>query len=224
MATGLSVIKSAMRMLGVLAQGATPSSDQQADALEALNLILGSWSNDDLIQPYKITESFSVLSGVNDRTIGTSGDWNTPKPVDIEAVYIRDANNIDHYLDMLTAKEYAKLPAKGVAAGRPEFFYFEPVDSTTPATHSKIFFDKTTNATETFYLLSYKEFSSLSVVGDTIALPGAWVRALKMNLAVDLAPEFGVPVKPEVAALAQSSKTDIRLLMSESVELPEQAA
>lgn len=223
MATAQTIIDSAMRSLGVLAQGASPSTDQTADALEALNMLLGSWSNDDLIQPYRVTENFSVLSGVANRTIGVSGDWNTAKPIDIEAIYIRDANNVDHYIDPKTAKEYAMLQSKGIATGRPEFYYFEPIDSANPDSMAKIFFDKTTAATETFYIVSYKEFVQLASAGTTVALPPAWIRALKFNLAVDMAPEYGKPVSPELAAIAEQSKNHIRLLMSESVELTEPA-
>lgn len=218
MATGDSVIKGALRLNTALAQGATPSADQTADVLEAINLILGSWSNDNLIQSHRITENFSTTTGVSSRTIGSGANWNTAKPVDVENIWIRDSNSVDHYIDRLDASQYAKLPAKGIDSGRPEFFYFEPIDSVTPATHAKIFFDKTTNVTETFYMISYKEFIALSASTDTILLPAAWIRALKFNLAVDIAPEFGVPVTQELALLAKDSKDHIRVLMAQNVD------
>ena len=219
MATGDTVIEASLRLLGILREGGSASTDQKANGLEAINMILGSWDNDGLIRPYRTTESFSVGSSISGRTIGASGDWNTGKPTKIEFMWVRDSNNIDHYVKEITAKQYAKLQGKGVATGRPEQFYFEPIDATTPATHAKVFFDKTTSATETFYIMSYKVFSQLSASTNTIALPQAWIRALKFQLAVDRAQEYGKAVSGELAGLAKQSIDQIRLLMSASVEV-----
>jgi hypothetical protein len=42
LATAANIIERAMRLLGELASGATPSSDEYADGLTAVNAMLGS--------------------------------------------------------------------------------------------------------------------------------------------------------------------------------------
>jgi len=219
MSTGDTVNEGALRTIGVLRVGGSASTDQKAVALEAINLILGSLSNDGLIKPYRTTESFSTANSIADRTIGASGDWDTVKPTDIEAMWVRDTAGVDHIVRSMTATEYAEMAGKSLSVGRPERYYFEPVDSGTPATLSKVYFEKTTSATETFHLISYKEFAQLSAITGTIALPPAWIRLLKFNLAVDLATEYGRTVTPELSALALSSMNNVRMLMADNIEL-----
>ena len=219
MATGTTILEGALRSLGVLRAGGSSSTDQKTIGLEAINLILGSLSNDGLIKPFRTTESFSTAGSIADRTIGASGDWNTSKPTDIEAMWVRETSGVDNPVEKMTATEYAMAEGKSLASGRPTRFYFEPVDSGTPATLSKVYFNKTTSATETFWMISYKVFAQLSTIGDTVALDPAWIRLLKFNVAVDLAPELGVQVTPELATLAQSSMNSVRLLMADQVEL-----
>lgn len=214
MAVGTDVINGALRKLGVLASGATPSADQIADALAALNMLLSSWSYEELLLPYKQTENFSIAAAINERTIGATGDLVTTKPVKIEAVFFRDANNADHFLRELDAKEFAALPAKAVMTGRPEAFYFEPTDSS-DISLAKIRFDRTTSAIETVHITSLKEIAQLALSTATINLPGPWIRALTMNLAVDIAPEYGKAVTQELALLAGDGKAMIQGLIKD---------
>jgi len=220
MATGNDVINGSLRKLGVLAVGATPSSDQTQAALDGLNILLSSWSYEALLLPYKQTENFTVTASINEQTMGNLANLNTPnKPVKIEAMFFRDSNNIDHVLKEITAKEFAAITSKGVTSGRPEAFYFEPT-SPDNMTRAVIKFDRATNATMTLFITSLKEIATLVASTTQISLPGPWIRALTMNLAIDLAPEYGVAVNQELAMLAGDGKNMIKGLIQD-LQIPE---
>jgi len=215
MATGSDIIDGALRKLGVLAVGASPSPDQTAAALSALNMLKSSWSYEELLLPYKQTEQFSIAGSISELSMGVSGDMHTTKPVKISAMFFRDIENVDHMLVELNDKQYASLPAKGVSINRPEAFYFETTDSDYIEL-ATIRFDRTTLSTETLHITSLKEIAHIANAGDIIALPGPWIRGLTMNLAVDLAPEYGKPVTPELAMLAGDGKNMIQGLIKDS--------
>lgn len=71
--TALSIIKSGMRKAGILSEVESPTSDQSADALETLNDILSSFSNDGLLVYAHTTENFSIYGGIGSYTIGSGG-------------------------------------------------------------------------------------------------------------------------------------------------------
>jgi len=47
--------------------------------------------------------------------------------------------------------------------------------------------------------------------------PPEWIRAMKFNLAVELSPEFGFSITPELAVLAKESK---EIVMRSMVSVP----
>lgn len=209
MATGTTVLEAALRDIGVLGSAGTASTDQKSDGLVKINYILGSWSFEGMLQPYQVSESFSVANALASRTIGSGADLNTVRPVEIEAMWFRDSDNVDHPVELITAEKFAKLPAKGLMTDRPTQIYYEPVDSA-DITRGVLNFNSTTIATETLHIISKKEFSELSAITDTILLPTPWIRALGYVLAMDSALQYGIAIKPELAALAAMSINRIR--------------
>ena len=43
-------------------------------------------------------------------------------------------------------------------------------------------------------------------LADDLPYPPEWIRALKFNLAIEIAPEFGFSVSPELVAMAKESR------------------
>jgi hypothetical protein len=54
-------------------------------------------------------------------------------------------------------------------------------------------------------LLSNKPLANLSALTTTVDLPPGWKRALKYNLAIDLAPEYGVEIPAAVVEISRTS-------------------
>ena len=84
-------INRALRLLGILAEGETPSAETSQDALVALNQMLDSWSTEKLMIYNTIDQVFTWPAGEIKRTLGPSGDFVGLRPVAIDdSTYFRD--------------------------------------------------------------------------------------------------------------------------------------
>jgi len=208
MATGQTVLQNAKEDLGGLTTGGTAATTELAYGLVKLNNLIGSWAYEELFLPYEAKESLSVAGSLSTRTIGTGADWNTVRPVQIESLWWVDAESVTHPVEMIDSRDYAKLEAKDVMTGRPLRAYYEPVDLA-DITRGVLYFERTTDATETIHMLSLKELSELSVITGTISLPTPWIRALSANLVVEIAGKFGKALNDSHILLANDSKQNI---------------
>ena len=82
MTTALEIITGAGRLLQVIRKGEAISASEATEGLSALNEMLGSWGNNALLVPSRVTEAFSV-SAATSWTIGTGGTLNTTRPTKI---------------------------------------------------------------------------------------------------------------------------------------------
>lgn len=74
MAKPIDIISRALKDIGALAAGETPTSDASQDAFDMLNDMLDQWSNEDMMV-YNYTEIiFPVVAGQTQYTIGPGGD------------------------------------------------------------------------------------------------------------------------------------------------------
>ncbi len=81
--TALATINAAFEDVGVKAQGETLSAADAQDGLRRLNNLVRSWSIQSLTIPYVNREVFPLVANQNTYTIGTGGDLDTERPVDV---------------------------------------------------------------------------------------------------------------------------------------------
>ena len=74
-------INRALRLLGVLAEGETPSAATSQDALVALNQMIDSWSIERLAVFCTQDQTLTWPAGLITRTLGPSGDFIGLRPV-----------------------------------------------------------------------------------------------------------------------------------------------
>ena len=78
-----SIIKGAFRALGRLGRGRDLTGDEATDGLELLNQLIASWKGEGLLLPYRTTEQLTYSTSKISYTIGSGGDFNTVRPVQI---------------------------------------------------------------------------------------------------------------------------------------------
>ncbi len=95
MSTAGDDINSALRLIGQLAEGETPSSETTTDALSALNSMIDSWSAERLSVYSTQDQTVTWPAGSSNESLGPSGSLGTPgtlhRPVILDdSTYFRD--------------------------------------------------------------------------------------------------------------------------------------
>lgn len=212
------LIKSSLRIIGAIASGETPSADESADALSTLNGILGSWSNQSLLVPSKAREVFTLVSGTSSYSMGTLGTFDTTRPIKIlSASIINFGQAFETSIDVLNQQEWADVSTKSLS-GAPTAIYAQ---GTYPLETINVY--PVPQGADQLVLYSMKPLTSFASLNDEVTLPVGYDRALKYNLAVELAAEYGKQLSQEVLVIASESKSEIEALNSESVYLTSDA-
>ena len=191
-----------MQKIGVLVKSEVPDDDEANDGLDALNALLGSWSNDAGVMYTRIKETFALTSSAT-YTIGNAGSFNTVRPIQIVNAYT-SSGGIDYNLAILTTEEYDNISFKGLA-GIPCYLVY---DNAYPLGNITLY--PTPSAGFTLTLLSEKPLNDFPTLDTEAILPDGWVRALIYNLAVDIAPEYGQQPDPSIVNTATKSLGAIR--------------
>ena len=203
MPTALKIVSRSMRMFGGIESGEIPSLDEQADGFEALNSLLSAWSARTWIIPYRTRDAaMAVPSSANSYSIGSGGDFNTARPIRIDAVTINSGNatypltekTLDHYNANVDSSEQI-----------PDFFYYEPVFPL-----GLLYFPTKLGTSMTVTIDSLKPFTSFALISTSIDFPPGYEDAIVYNLAKRFAPEFGKSVSIEVHEAASDGVDFVR--------------
>jgi len=220
--TGREFISASMRLLGVLASGETPSANETADGLGALNRMLSSWSTESLLINARVREVFPLISGQSAYTMGPSGNFNTTRPLNIDNALIRLAGTspqVETPLLILNLDQWSGITLKDLDSNIPIYLYAE---GTSPLETLNIW--PVPSATHELVLYSWKALTSFASANTDVSFPPGYEEALIYNLAVRLAPEFGKTVTAEVATIANDSKANIKRMNERPLYLQVDAA
>lgn len=221
--TSMQIIQTALREIGVLASGETPSAAEGNDALAILNQMVDSWNAQRLLIFTIQRQVFPLVTGQQTYTMGAGGNFNVPRPPKIERMGVIVTNNpiqpLELPLDYLTSAQWAAIPVKNIQSSLPQQVWDDeqfplrnlnywpvPVPTTGPI-QTAIY---TWTAVSTFNDLGATQFS----------FPPGYLRALTSNLAIELAPGFGVQnISESLATKATDSKAVIEIMNAPLVDL-----
>jgi hypothetical protein len=196
------LVNAALRTLGVIASGESPSTEESNDGLTALNGIIESWSA--LGMPiYQVTRETFSLTGAASYTIGTGQTWNTTRPQRIKSAAVVQSS-VEQSVRVVSAEEWAGIVDQGRTGKFADVLYW---DSAYPIGTMYLWPAPTTGGSLLLY--SYKPLATFAALTDSVTLPPGYERALRFALAADLASEYGRTLTPESAAAAAESKAAI---------------
>ena len=115
-------INRALRLLGILAEGETPSAATSQDALVALNQMIESWSIERLSVFCTQDQIFTWPAGEYIRTLGPSGNFVGLRPVLLDdATYYRDpGTNVSFGIKFINQQQYDGIAVKTVTSTYPQ--------------------------------------------------------------------------------------------------------
>ena len=200
-------INRALRLLGVLAEGETPSAETSQDGLTALNQMIDSWNTERLSVFSTQDQIFTWPAGEITRTLGPSGNFSGNRPVLFDdATYYRDpGTNVSFGIKFINQQQYDGIAVKTVTSTYPQVIF---VNMTYPDATMTVY-PKPTRDLE-WHFISVQELSNPAVLTTNLTFPPGYLRAFVYNLAMEIAPEFGVEPSPQVTRIAMTSKRNLK--------------
>ena len=200
-------INGALRLIGQLAEGETPSAATSQDSLTAMNQMLDSWSSERLSVFSTQDQVFTWTQGFISRTLGPTGDFVGNRPVLLDdATYFRDpSNNISFGIKIINQQQYDGIAVKTVTSTYPQVLW---INMDMPNV-SMYIYPVPTKALE-WHFISVTELVEPATLATSLIIPPGYLRAFRFNLACEIAAEFGVEPPPSVQRIAMSSKRNIK--------------
>ena len=200
-------INRALRLLGVLAEGETPSAATSQDSLMAMNQMIDSWNTERLSVFSTQDQVFNWPVGEISRTLGPTGDFVGNRPVYFDdATYYRDpGTNVSFGIKFINQQQYDGIAVKTVTSTYPQVIF---VNMTFPDVQMFIY-PRPTRLLE-WHFISVEELNKPADLSTTLYYPPGYLRAFTYNLACEIAPEFGVEPSQQVQRIAMTSKRDLK--------------
>ena len=200
-------INGALRLIGQLAEGETPSAATSQDALTAMNQMIDSWSIERLAVFSTQDQVFSWPPGAISRTLGPTGDFVGNRPVLLDdSTYFRDpANNISFGIKILNQQQYNGIAVKTVTSTYPQVIW---VNMTYPNVEMYVY-PVPTKVLE-WHFVSVSELTQPATLATVLTFPPGYLRAFRYCLACEIAAEFGVEPSPQVSRIAMTSKRNLK--------------
>jgi hypothetical protein len=207
MTTAGDLINGSLRLLGVLAEGETPSAETSQDALFAMNQMIQSWNTERLAVFSTQDQIVTWPAYTQSRTFGPTGDIIANRPIQIDdSTYFRDASTgISYGLKLINQQQYNGIAVKTVTSTYPQVLW---VNMTYPDIEMYVY-PVPTKVLE-FHIVSVEELTQPANLATDLAFPPGYLRCFRYNLACELAPEFGVEPSRQVQRIAMTSKRNLK--------------
>lgn len=176
-----------------------------ADALMAMNQMLDSWSIERLSIFSTMDQQFMWPSGQVKRTLGPTGDFAGVRPVAVDGATYFTINGISYPIDIVNDDQYNSIILKTVQSPIPQVLY---VNADFP--NITMYLYPVPNQDLAFHFISVNPLTQPAASATVLSFPPGYLDAFTWNLAVRLAPEFGVEASPSVKRFADISKRALK--------------
>lgn len=209
MTTSRELITGALRLINVVSTNETPLDDDMQISLDALNAIIDEWSTQRL-SIYTIKPYYLQLRGSGKTySVGPGGDLDVERPMNIEEAttsltgalvdgeYISDPDTLDLPLTQINDAQYASFNMKQMTAMYPSHIYNS---GDYPINYVSFWPVPLVDQVATLWL--WEPLPDLADLDAELNLPKGFERALRFQLAIEVAPEFGKAIPDSVQRIA----------------------
>lgn len=208
-ASANTLITRALQLIGVCAAGEIPTPDDLNDGLATLNDMVDAWATERLTI-YTEARQTKVLTPLQQTyTIGSGANINVARPLWIHnagIIPIGQTNEIR--IDVIADDEWAKVAIKSLQSTFPTTMYYDYNFNSSGYGNINVWPIPTTAPTLVLYLP--QAISTFADGTTSYSFPPGYERMIRFNLALELAPEYGKPIDPAVAAIAMQSKANVK--------------
>ena len=205
MATSQTIIDRALRLIGAIASGESPTAAESSDGLIALNAMISSWQTEKLNVYAFLDTAFTLVNADSSYTVGPAGNFAlTPRPPKIEQCFVR-ANDIDYPVELVDYAKWNSIPDKTSTSDIPIYAYYEPTLTT-----GTLQLWPVPNTAYSLHIVTWTSLVELAALATSISLPQGYERALAYNLAIEVASEYEKQPSQSVITVAAESKAAIK--------------
>lgn len=194
-------------MIGWLQPAEVPTNAVAQTCLSRANSLLQSY-NLDRNKIFTINRAVYTMSAAQKtQTIGPGGQFNGPRPNDISDanLLLQTAPLYRIPLKILDAGEYAAITMPDIVSIPRQLYYDAAFKQTAVIGTGLLYFWPVPNAIYQVELFTTESLPTMVALGDSLKMPDGYDRMIASNLAVEIAPEFGRSVTPELAGIAIGS-------------------
>jgi len=196
------LITAALRKLGVIAEGQTPSAQNLSDGQIAVNGAIAFMKG--LGMPLWARSEYTFTPTTSGYTIGSGMTLDTPYPVKLLQAY-RTETNTKIPMDIVAREDFNILPVS--SSGSPIKINYQPYINWGQISLWPVPPSTNTSTVTIVYQRPFQYFTSAS---ETLDFPEEWQVPLIYQIAVLLAPEWGIPL-PDRESLKNELKTYIEM-------------
>lgn len=200
-------INAALRLIGQLAEGETPSAATSQDCLTAFSQMVDSWNTERLMIYNTQDQVFDWPVGQLTQTLGPTGDFvgNRPVALDDSTYYLDPGTGVSYGIKFINQQQYDGIAVKTVTSTYPQVMWINMENPNITMT----VYPKPTRLL-TWHFISVDELVQPATLATQLVFPPGYLRAFKYNLACEIAAEFGVEPSPQVQRIAMASKRDLK--------------
>jgi len=193
------ICKAALRLVGAYGTGDPIPTADLNDTAQALNMLLKEFAIDGL--PLWCVKTASIPTVMGQSSYNLSTATGNTLPIRVMNVYLRDSQNNDVTMQLLSRYDYETLGQK-FAPGVPNQCYYNPQ----LGAGSLIVYNVPQDATHTLKVVYQSQLQDVNTATDNLDFPQEAFRFLKFSLADDIAMEWGCAVadRQEIAMKASS--------------------
>lgn len=194
--TANEIANSILRLIGVVGEGQAASSQQVQDTIEAINFWLLQYKGPEnvgkpgLMMWLRESAELSLTTAQYLYELQPSGgDLDIQIPVEIISASLRDTDDTDTALLPMTRIEYEAISGK-TESGTPSKYYYEKRIDT-----GYFYLDHapdSSTASSTIRIVYRQPIEVITSGSETIDIEDYWYRAIRFNVALDIAAEYGI--------------------------------
>lgn len=203
--TAGTLVTRSLRLVGAIATGEIPTSAEMNDGLDSLNDLLENWSTQNLAMFGSAVQTFPTVAGQATYTIGAGGNWNTTRPIRISDAPTCTFNGVDFPITLIGPDEYAMIGLKTQQQPIIEKLLYvnsNPLGLITLWPVPSGIVNITINAD--------RVLTAVTDSNTAMLFPPGYLLAMRYNLGILLAPDYGRTITPEVAGVAGTSFAAIK--------------
>lgn len=212
MASAFDIITSALRLIGVLADGEQPSDVVANIGLSVFNDMLDAWNAERQAIFTTRSDDFPFVLGQQSYTLGTGGNFNIPRPARIDSMSAilldNPANPIEVPMAMYTVEDWQnEIPVKVVSGSFPQICY----DDGGFPLRTLNFWPIPTNQSNKVRIYGWQALAAQTMLS-LVTFPPGYAEAIRYNLAARLSAEFATSAPPLVLTLAVQGLARIKTM------------